>query len=106
MAAGAARHGARKRCRGRTTNALQALGVAGGGLFAVTVMTMLAGGPADPDPDETGSSVSTGTPAGAEGLAGDGAPTGPPGRHGAGALDHRPDRCPHALVTDRSAGRH
>ena len=36
------------------TNALQALGVAGGGLLAVTVMTMLAGGPADPALGETG----------------------------------------------------
>jgi hypothetical protein len=77
MAAGAARHGARKGAR-RTTNALQALGVAGGGLLAVTVMTMLAGGPADPDPDETALSVSTGTLGAAEGLARGRAPTGHP----------------------------
>ena len=37
------------------TNALQALGVAGGGLLAVTVMTILAGGPAELDTDGTGS---------------------------------------------------
>jgi hypothetical protein len=58
MAAGAARHGARKGAH-RTTNALQALGVAGGGLLAVTVMTMLAGGPAEPDIDPTEVSTST-----------------------------------------------
>ena len=57
MAAGAARHGARKGAH-RTTNALQALGVAGGGLLAVTVMTMLAGGPAEPDIDPTEVSTS------------------------------------------------
>src|SRR6478609_7253714 len=59
MAAGAARHGARKRTANRTTNALQALGVAGGGLLAVTVMTMLAGGPAAPDLDPTEVSTSS-----------------------------------------------
>ena len=47
MAAGAARHGARKPVRG-TDNTLQALGVAGGGLVAVTLLTVLVGGPADP----------------------------------------------------------
>ncbi len=78
MAAGAARHGARKRTANRTTNALQALGVAGGGLLAVTVMTMLAGGPADPAVGETGSPSSSETPAGVAGLVGSGAPTGYP----------------------------
>ncbi len=47
MAAGAARHGARKPASG-TSNTLQAFGVAGGGLVAVTLMTILVGGPADP----------------------------------------------------------
>ncbi|HWO50315.1 MAG TPA: hypothetical protein VNN23_01865, partial [Ornithinibacter sp.] len=75
MAAGAARHGARKRANG-TTNALQALGVAGGGLLAVTVMTILAGGPADPALGETGSPTSSGSPTGVEGLARSGDPTG------------------------------
>ena len=77
MAAGAARHGARKGNRG-LTNVLQALGVAAGGLFAVTVMTVLAGGPADPTSDETELSVSNGSPAGAEGLVKGQAPTGYP----------------------------
>lgn len=47
MAAGAARHRAPRKSHGSTGNVLQALGVAGGGLLAVTVMTMLAGGPGD-----------------------------------------------------------
>jgi hypothetical protein len=60
MAAGAARHGARKPARGGAANVLQALGVAGCGLFAVTVMTYLAGGPAELDTDGTESTgVST-----------------------------------------------
>lgn len=67
MAAGAARHGARKGSRG-VTSILQAFGVAGGGLLAVSVMTMLAGGPAAPDLDpsevSTSTSRSTGLPAG------------------------------------------
>lgn len=67
MAAGAARHGARKGSRG-IANVLQALGVAGCGLLAVTVLTMLSGGPALPDVDpaevSTGSSGRPGLPAG------------------------------------------
>ena len=58
MAAGAARHGARKGARG-VTSILQAFGVAGGGLLAVSVMTMLAGGPAAPDLDPSEVSTST-----------------------------------------------
>src|SRR5690349_2437710 len=58
MAAGAARHGARKGTR-RTTSALQAFGVAGGGLLAVTVLTVIAGGPAAPDLDPTEVSTSS-----------------------------------------------
>jgi hypothetical protein len=47
MAVGAARHGARKRAH-TPGNTLQALGVAGGGLVAVTLLTVVVGGPADP----------------------------------------------------------
>ena len=53
MAAGAARHGARKPARGITANALQAIGVAGGGLLAVTALTVMVGGPAEPDTERT-----------------------------------------------------
>ena len=53
MAAGAARHGAQKPPRGITANVLQALGVAGGGLLAVTALTVMVGGPAAPDTDRT-----------------------------------------------------
>src|SRR4051812_20935078 len=48
MAAGAPRHGAPRKSHGSTRNVLQALGVAGGGLLAVSVMTTIAGGPATP----------------------------------------------------------
>ncbi len=47
MAAGAPRHRAPKKSHGSTGNVLQALGVAGGGLLAVSVMTVIAGGPAE-----------------------------------------------------------
>ena len=48
MAAGAPRHRAPKATQGSTGNVLQALGVAGGGLLAVWVLTEIAGGPAAP----------------------------------------------------------
>lgn len=94
MAAGAPRHRAPKKEWGHAGNALQALGVAGAGLLAVTVMTALAGGPAKPAILVTSSPTSNVVAASADTVAGRGAPA-----------VARPAARPHASSSIWSVGR-